>query len=438
MTISCTLPEDIIGIPLYIPNQFGYFDVETGALPNGDAALAVRGDLSTSHKAFMIAPHLSPVDIFYTADAQPTGTGRTWAMSCWLKLANLGGSGSGDVMLGCTAEQSGSFYADTRNQTAPLLLGSAGTNGYQVFREPLNNIASPPQTMSNWFSGSWQGFQDYWFLFVINQLTSGGFAQVTALMDTYASADAGDTVAGGTSAALSFITNPRPYLHLGAYNNGGVGRAGLWRIGKWAFHDHALTQAERLAMWQAMYGAGPFVYADDFNRATLLTNWKAINGASVSPSFDILSNQARAVPSSFKAMAWVRDLGSPKHYAQVSVASHGSGGLVAPAVRTIPYQASFGGYWGGWQSGSWFINRNGTGSIATSAASSPTLPAVVRLEVETNGSGNVDLRLYSDGVLKLSFTDSSGSKILTGSNAALFMQGSGADALADNFECGTY
>lgn len=429
-----TIPEDVLGVPLYVPQQHNYFEIEDGGMPNGDACLVIRGDLSTDYKAFMRAPIMTPSDICNLGDLTLQDE---WAMSCWFKLSNLTGTPvDSAMMLGCSGYSSSapaSWTAD-RNPGFPFALMATNTvNTVRWAREPLNNIASPASSKTMIMTPSFQLFQDYWFLVVIN-ITVVPLTSVTSsiFMDTYNNALTSDS-AGGSAPGGSYSGVPR-YLHIGAYHNGGVGRADVWRMGKWAFHDHALTIAERLAMWQAMMGTD-HLHTDDFNRASLGVNWQ-----SMFSSFTIDTNRAFATSASStdRNMIWTQDLGTPNMYAEVLNISNGY--WTMPMVRCGSYGANT-YYKGGYSNfnNRWEINRSGT-AIATSVAAAPSYPVTLRLEAVTDGSGNVGLSLYADGVLKLSHTDSDAGRILTASNAGLALKArttSPLDAIADDFVCAT-
>ena len=60
---------------------------------------------------------------------------------------------------------------------------------------------------------------------------------------------------------------------------------------------------------------------------------------------------------------------------------------------------------------------------------------VLAFECETNGSGNVELRVYVNDVLEASYTDSDGSKLTTGSYVGI--RDSVANTYFDDFSAGT-
>lgn len=429
-----TIPESVLGIPLYVPSQYNYFAVDPAAMPNGDPCLIVNGAVSDQYKAFIPAPTWSQ-DILNAGD---NVAGRHWSMSCWLKLSNLTSLVANSVMLGCSAYESVTPFNSTSNVGFPFVLGthsvSAGVIDFK--RECLNNVASPPSSKIIELAPDFSQFQDYWFLLVVTvdqQGIAGAWNTVGNMyVDSHPEAFVADT-AGGSSPSGAFL--PRKYLHIGAYHSGGVGRNDQWRIGKWAFHDHVLSAAERMSMWQAMYGAPPRVYTDSFNRASLGNNWKLITGT----AFDISGNEARGSGQTIRLMMYVRDLGQPNMYSQVVLRSV-SDLQIAPLVRCGAYGTAA-GYSGAYETGAgatpWRISRNQV-VIGNSAGAAPSAGDLIRMEAITNGSNNVDLNLYRNGTLMHTMTDSSGSKLLTGSNAGLYLRGQIATpVLADDFECGT-
>lgn len=428
-----TIPEVVLGVPLYVPSQYNYFTIDPAAMPNGDPCLIVNGAVSDQYKAFIPAPTWTQ-DILNAGD---NVAGRAWSMSCWLKLSNLTVGVANAVMLGCSAYESGTPFNSDRNTGFPFVLGTdTNVSIIRFKRECLNNVASPATAKIIEFLPSFSGFQDRWFLLVITVQQNGIAGSWNTVgnmyVDSHPEAFVSDT-AGGSAPSGSFL--PRRYLHIGAYHSGGVGRNDQWRIGKWAFHDHVLSASERMSMWNAMMGGPPYTFTDNFNRASLGSNWVLLSGT----AFDILSNEARGTGQTIRAMMYAPDLASPNHYSQFLLRS-ASDLQVAAVVRCGPYASSV-GYSGAYEAGvgatPWRISRSLT-SIGSAAGSAPVAGDVIRLEAITNGSNNVDLNLYRNGTLMVSVTDSSVSKILTPSNAGLYLRGQIATpVLADNFECGT-
>jgi hypothetical protein len=437
-----TIPEEVIGVPLWVPDANNFFEIEESGMPNGDPCLVMRGDINPNYKAFLPAPTMSPVNVLKSSDTQ---VGREWSMSCWLKVPALSlGAAAQHVMFGCSTYTAVvNQSTENHNLDIPFMVQPYSTNGFYVFREPLNNLGSGNNQTIRWFGTTgntgFHLFLDYWVLVVINYVTtfsSPNFSVIGEMyFDTYLSANISDSSAG-TAASGAF--NSPSYLHIGAYHSIGQGRADLWRMAKWAFHDHALTQAERIAMWQAMYGT-VITFADDFNRASIGSNWRGLVN-----SLAITGDEVRVSGATDNSSFWVKDLGSSDMYSEGVVTENT--GWVKPVCRVQSYgNPNLNHYRAGWvaSSGLWDIERynlaGGATSLANTSVSPPTgYPYTLRLECETV-AGDVELRLYQDGVLKLSTTDTSGSKVLNASNAGLSIRGASGPTVTrvTNFECGT-
>lgn len=431
-----TLPEEIIGIPLWVPDANNYFQIEEDSMPNGDPALVINGAVNDGYKAILAAPTLSPHDIFNTGD---TLVGRAFSMSCWLKLSDTAVDNTGRMMFGCSTYGASTFpSAGTNNFTNVLVVGPSGTSGIQTYRNALNNVASPvnSKVISPSNTNGLRMFRDQWFPFFYTVSQDGVAGAYNTVGNIYFGSHPtswGSDTAGGSAPTGSF--DSVRYLHIGGYGNGMLGRNDQWRMAKWAFHDHVLTAAERLSIWQAMYGTAPIVVTDNFNRASLGNQWILVAGS----PFDIVSDQIRGNGATNRYMAFIRDLGTPNTYAQVKLVN-GLGSRCMPLVR-VGANAGNSYYMGGFSSGFWRIERTGT-SLASTATSPPTAPYTVRLEAFTNVSNNVELRVYEvvagSPVLRLSFEDTSGSRLLNDRNTGIGMLSSaGVDLLADDFECGT-
>jgi len=429
------LEEEMINADLLIPAANDYFDIGTGEMPNSDSCLVVRGDLSQAYKAYVAAPTLSPVDIFNVGDV---AANNDWSMSCWFRVTDLASTVSPEViLLGCTTAASTALFGNTRNQGQILALGQAAVNAFKIAREPLNNVASPNSQKTLDTTATIQSMQnERWFLLTINVSgISGGQIAMEVYIDTFHTTITNDT-AGAADVFGSGGYDSGRFLHLGAYHSGGNGRPAVWRIGKWAFHDHQLTQAERKTMWQTMRGAS-HVYTDDFNRASVDAKlWQSINGTG---SITLTSNQMTSVGVGQRAVSNMLDHGNPDMYAQILV--NALGDLAMPIVRVRPYStaAITDSYRGGWNvtTGQWEMYR-GSNSVGTPVAGGgPTAPYTCRIEARTV-SGNVDLVLKANGVTKMTHTDSSGNKNLIHTCAGVLLKGiSGQDPLVDNFESGT-
>jgi hypothetical protein len=437
---SFTMPETIVGVPLWVPAQYNYFQVEEDSMPNGDPALIVNGAVSDTYKAFMAAPTLSPHDIFNLSDTRITSPARAWSMSVWLKLDDTAADNEGRWMLGCSTRGTSAFPIQSAdNANGILSFGPVGTAGFHVYRTALNNVASPVGSKLLYLrsTNAWRMYRDRWhlFTFTVEQIgTAGAFnTQAAIYLDNHPSAILTDSASG--SAASGSFGSPR-YLHIGGYGTSQVGRNEQWRMAKWAFHDHVLTAAERDAMWLEMYDPElPLSFSDDFNRASLGPNWVGISGSGTT----LTSNELQCTGTG--SLCHTPNIGSPNMWAELDVMNTPTSGTTCMPLLRVGQNAAASYYALGYHRGNnrWEISRTST-NIANSSSNLPTPPFRVRVEAETNGSNNVDLRVYEvvagTPVLRLSFTDSSGSKLLDGRNAGVLMQVVSGTYRADNFACG--
>lgn len=182
----------------------------------------------------------------------------------------------------------------------------------------------------------------------------------------------------------------------------------------------------------------PALFTDDFNRADSGTpggNWvEQENGADIS----IASNRLQfANNSNEKHISLDQDLGTVDHALECDLgnALTGSVGLLLRVPSPWAETYYFGRYTP--TTGNWEMQRRVAGSftsLATAATPDPVADFRIRFSVKTV-SGNVELNLYEviAGVpmLRLTFTDSSGSKLLTGSRVG-FRTNSTGSVYVDN------
>lgn len=241
---SYNIPEEVIGVPLFVPEANDFFSIEDSGLPNGDPCLVIHGDVSTDYKAYQPAPTLDPNILKAREGELPD-----WSMTCWLKVTNLGsGSGSGPVMFGCSNSAVTSGWGNSRNNNMKFLVGPYNTNGVSVNLQPGNNVASPTSSMNGYiFNNSiWNSVSGQWHLFTLNIIDGTVAAYINEN-----TASSSDTFFTGLGTGLS----SGMYLHIGSYSNSLVGRGDEWRMAKWAFHDHPLNQTERKLLYDTMVGA---------------------------------------------------------------------------------------------------------------------------------------------------------------------------------------
>jgi hypothetical protein len=109
------IPEVIQGTNLVAPANDNFFEVDPGALPNGEDALIMRG---TQGRAAMWQPALTGVHKFADGFA---GASVNWTLNMWLKLTDISGSGQGSASMSnmfltiCGKDFAGDYQA-TGNQ----------------------------------------------------------------------------------------------------------------------------------------------------------------------------------------------------------------------------------------------------------------------------------------------------------------------------------
>jgi hypothetical protein len=241
---SYTIPEQVIGVPLFVPDGYDQFSVVTGGMPNGDDCLRVRGDLGT-YKAFQKA---GSEDIF----DNPANTSLVGAMSFWIK------SPAGPTA-GTSNNNNGNFVIITcESQASPVANTNVGEYAWQVFAFSTAQVGGrrSSSTGTNQFTanlGTTPTRNDAWHLIVMNWGISAPKLEMYSDLDL----TTGQTGARVTGA----ITATTPlYLCIGGYGLGmGLGATGgQWaqdfQLGKLAFHDHALNDTERALLYYAMVG----------------------------------------------------------------------------------------------------------------------------------------------------------------------------------------
>lgn len=249
---SYTLPEQITGIPLFVPDENDFFSIGVAAMPNGDDCLVVRGDLSTDYKAFQRSQVLSP----------PVFTSRTYAtvlnvmsIVVWVRCSALTFAGSGfsqaimfAVMNALAAPLS---ITDTVwARTSAVWFVSAGTSSVNTVRMSKFSASSgvgasasaealvptDTWTMLTFIPGS--PTDPFSGVFVNDEVTRPSTAIWTAAND-------------GTFPAT---VQPNQFFSIGSYTTHAnlKSRADQWRMGKLSFHSGKLNATERALLYNAM------------------------------------------------------------------------------------------------------------------------------------------------------------------------------------------
>lgn len=256
--MSYVLPEEVTGIPLFVPTNYDYFSVESGGLPNGDDCLVVHGDVSQSYKAFQKAQTLSP-NVFGVRNASG------WSISFWIKAGVISAATGIRAAQTIFAVESYDFnWADPMTSTAEnnararfmwgfFHNGGSTTPNIAFYR----HISARATTgLGNPRGGQYTQLPlaaDAWNFVVVNISAAsvsgnGGTVGYVNLTEYQ-----GQETFGNNSGTHEAITGVQ-YLSLGSYSNGADvgGRAGEWRIAKLAIHDHHLSSDERTLLYDAM------------------------------------------------------------------------------------------------------------------------------------------------------------------------------------------
>lgn len=294
-----TIPEEVIGIPLFVPEANDYFSIEPAGMPNGDPCLVVHGDVSRDYKAYQVAPlnttpgvvpgaftSQQPSDVYdpgywgsglNVSQVNRPRSNDAFAISFWIKpAANTTTAGSyfdtrqilfgvmNDIALNpCTTAgyiaPNPGWYSATAQ---PYLHGL----NWAVTMRGNNSIGYMKQTV--WRNTSQAGGgstycyaaipPNQWTFVVINAGAvpfSGDFEGDSSSI--YLNDNFSASMTGKTSSSFNSCSRPLDcYFSIGSMSDGSNmnGREGEWRIGKLAFHDHHLNHSERLLMYYAMVG----------------------------------------------------------------------------------------------------------------------------------------------------------------------------------------
>lgn len=260
---SANIPENIIGVPLFVPSANNFFSIEAGGMPNGDSCLKVLGGTSQDYKAHQVAPVFSGTnDLFWSRVRTDTPSGPDGVtISFWYKASNTAAvtDGKNGILMG---GMNSSFGLNLNTGGSPPYFTSGGEGG-------LANMS--------WFiceNHSGSGCAIRFFIPARAATTFGNWvADVTITPDTWTFltfainrtgtivkwAKNNDTVyTNGTTSFTGNGAHPDiaagQFFCIGAYSDqsGVNGRAGDWYLGKLAFHDHELNATERSILYETM------------------------------------------------------------------------------------------------------------------------------------------------------------------------------------------
>jgi hypothetical protein len=224
---SYTIPEEIVGVPLFVPSANDFFSVDVGGLPNGEDCLLISGGTNRNYKAFMEAPTLTP-NVFRSKTA-------VHSQVFWLKapVAVTSNSNAGEHIMMCVQEVTDP-QTNPAFSTGTWCIGAGGNVGRIQFKQGVSGLSL---NIEGARTAGWK----------MVTITNNGTTIATYLDDVEAAAASG-SIAGGAVTATGLV------LCIGAYSD--VGSVNSyehdWRLGKWQFFDHVLNATERAILYHTM------------------------------------------------------------------------------------------------------------------------------------------------------------------------------------------
>jgi hypothetical protein len=224
---SYNIPEEIIGIPLFVPSPYDFFEIEVGGLPNGQDCLKINGATNRNYKAYQAAQILTP-NVFW-------GRSAIHSQVFWLKApsTNPSNTNTGEhammaVQDALDSQTNPSFSDGTWHIGASS--GAAGRIQYKA--------GSATLTIDGARANVWK----------MVTITNDG-TNLRAYLDGAAAA-----VAGPIAVVTATITGYK-FLIIGAYSDVGSVNAleHNWRLAKWSFHDVVLSDLERESLYYGMF-----------------------------------------------------------------------------------------------------------------------------------------------------------------------------------------
>lgn len=224
---SYTIPEEIIGIPLFVPSPNDFFEIDVGGLPNGQDCLKILGATNRNYKAYQAAQILSP-DVFWSRSA-------IHSQVFWLKAPSTNPSNTNTGEHAMMAVQD---YLDA--QTNPNFSdgtwhigASSGATGRIQYKAGNGTL-----TIDGARANVWK----------MVTITNDG-TNLRAYLDGAAAA-----VSGPSAVVTATITGYK-MLFIGAYSDQGSVNAleHDWRLAKWSFHNVVLSDSERASLYYGMF-----------------------------------------------------------------------------------------------------------------------------------------------------------------------------------------
>jgi len=247
---SFTLDEQIIGIPLFVPDARGFFAIDSGGMPNGDNCLIVQGNVNSTYLAYQNVPTTVP-PLFTTRNPAD------WSMSFWYKsgalpavvnqrvLMTIGNplANANTYSFGIAAGSANRLH--TIHTTQLLLPTRYGIQGSRTLNSTANQTGAS-------VTGQIRTVDDNnWHLIVMNwpeRTAAPGTPTAYIDLDTVGSVgNSGSQLSAGSSV----ITTPQ-YFSIGCLSALQTALDIEYRLGKIAFHNHLLNATERALLYNSM------------------------------------------------------------------------------------------------------------------------------------------------------------------------------------------
>lgn len=225
---SYVIPEEIVGIPLFVPSNHDFFLVEDGGMPNGDDCLIINGAVNRDYKAFQAAQTLTP-NVFKSKTA-------IHSQVFWMKAPStaVSNTNAGEHTMMCVDDATDGQLNPAFGPGTWHIGAVSGGTGRITYKQGASGLTL---NIDGARTGDWK---------MVTITNDGTWCR--AYLDAVEAEVISATVAG------SAISSTGLMLCIGAYSDVGTlnGYEQQWRLGKWTFHDHVLNATERAILYNAM------------------------------------------------------------------------------------------------------------------------------------------------------------------------------------------
>lgn len=275
---AATIPEQVIGLPLFVPSGNNFFSLAAGAMPNGDDCLNILGATSNDALAIQRCSTTGTLGMIF---GNALTTGDDYAMTFWIRVTDPG-------------TPTGKLFTCKDYQGA-YVTGSVGGGGSSLdrwwvaisessglcvltFNRRQSRDAIHTRVLGTFTYGMWH--------MVTLNVAYGGAVNVLTL-DAYVDVLPGTTGNVTATGAFSVPMVGNPHFAIGGFASGFDGVNANVQLGKVAFFDHVLTLAQRTTLYDLMMpvsqsGLEGWYDASDLTTLTLsgseVTQWADKSG----------------------------------------------------------------------------------------------------------------------------------------------------------------